>query len=474
MAITLQGLVDRNLNVLCIRGFAKIRDLANVSEAKAYQRKLDDTHKNEITHYLQTGGHKFFPEVILSYEINSAKDNIQLAQNEHGYEIDKSKKASIKFTPKNTWQMLTITIKEEDLKVFNRVDGNHRLAAIEGIGDNSTIDDQKIPFCIILLDRENDQNDKYQSIIFHTINAKVKPLTSEENLKAICENNRLSDDELREQGIEYLQTRLLHAELDKDYLTDLYPVLENKSYSALYSAIELLSNPLAEDSTPVITTATKINAIKKKLVTLNKLYEAEPLLKTPQDSGLFTVFLYFAFTAPALLEPLKDWVVRNQLYNIKNVDAESVIKIFKKIHDNRIKIFMAMPFYNVGKVNFYNRELKQAIQELSQDMPHVNLEAFEIMQNKGDDLDLIADIMQKIQECSIFIADISEKNPNVAYEYGTAKALNKTCILFKQESDTSLPMSDIRNNQYITITDHNLKDKFKEHIKCVLEKHFNF
>jgi nucleoside 2-deoxyribosyltransferase len=69
------------------------------------------------------------------------------------------------------------------------------------------------------------------------------------------------------------------------------------------------------------------------------------------------------------------------------------------------------------------------------------------MENRGETQDQIQDIINKIKQCSIFIADISNNNPNVMYEAGWARALDKHVILFR-EKKSEKPKSDYANDTY--------------------------
>ena len=79
----LRGVLDRSLgNMVCIRGFAKLGDLAQVSEAdENYQRELIEEHEQEVLGFLRKRDTLFFPEVILSYAVDELPlvlDNLKL------------------------------------------------------------------------------------------------------------------------------------------------------------------------------------------------------------------------------------------------------------------------------------------------------------------------------------------------------------------------------------------------------------
>lgn len=69
---------------------------------------------------------------------------------------------------------------------------------------------------------------------------------------------------------------------------------------------------------------------------------------------------------------------------------------------------------------------------------------FPIMNDSGLSEDMIDNIMDEIENCDIFIADITYSNPNVLYELGRAHALRKNCIIVKSDIDSGTS-SDIRN-----------------------------
>ena len=51
------------------------------------------------------------------------------------------------------------------------------------------------------------------------------------------------------------------------------------------------------------------------------------------------------------------------------------------------------------------------------------------MTNDSPTHNIVVDIFEKIDSCEIFIADITNNNANVLYEYGYAKGRDKPCIL---------------------------------------------
>ena len=72
----------------------------------------------------------------------------------------------------------------DEEKPFRRVDGNHRLQAMEQLVSTGQISSTYlIPFCLILFADTDSLKD--EKVIFHNINSKAVPLKSEQLLKSV-------------------------------------------------------------------------------------------------------------------------------------------------------------------------------------------------------------------------------------------------------------------------------------------------
>src|SRR5687767_7369109 len=67
----IRGLLDRSLSQqMCVRGFARIKELARISKANPeYQRELIDKQIKQTSNFLTEEDFLFFPEVILSLKL---------------------------------------------------------------------------------------------------------------------------------------------------------------------------------------------------------------------------------------------------------------------------------------------------------------------------------------------------------------------------------------------------------------------
>ena len=160
----LRGLLDRSLgNFICIRGFAKMDDLATISKVdESYQRDLIIKHQGGIFKFLQKRETLFFPEVVLSYSSNELPSvlknfkytdkNLRISTRTNNYRGSEDAR-NIDFM-----QIATINIKQNNKlnpsgykEIFNRIDGNHRLSVADIKDNDPEIQNIITPFCLLLL-----------------------------------------------------------------------------------------------------------------------------------------------------------------------------------------------------------------------------------------------------------------------------------------------------------------------------------
>ena len=209
----IRGILEYSLGgQLCIRGFAPLGELARLSKPdESYQRAYIQEREQELQHYLQNEEYLFFSEIILSLEV---KQNIKnggeippfqqlfngtkkiFLSNVDGTQL-KLKSVPFKSTTdiRNTTEVQLVELSIDDAlifqgsKPFNRIDGNHRLSAVEHL-NSSSVSSRNAPFCIILspvIQTEHgtilhQENKKAERVIFNNINAKAVLLTMEQNV----------------------------------------------------------------------------------------------------------------------------------------------------------------------------------------------------------------------------------------------------------------------------------------------------
>ena len=125
--------------------------------------------------------------------------------------------------------------------------------------------------------------------------------------------------------------------------------------------------------------------------------------------------------------------------------------MFDTMINSDLKVFIAMPYFKKQNgnepdevlMNDYRYIYKRCFESITNDTGRP-IHMFPIMNYSGLSEDMIDNIMDEIENCDIFIADITYSNPNVLYELGRAHALRKNCIIVKSDIDSGTS-SDIRN-----------------------------
>ena len=478
--IVLRGLLENVLgNYPCIRGYATLGDLAKISKTdESFQRDIIPEHKEAITSFYEVGKNVFFSEIILALNINNGNVNFThdamsqdiLIKNSEikGALIELSANQS-KLMDQNTdnpktLRNVALRLNTDFLlqnKPFVRIDGNHRLQAAEDSNESNL--NKMCPFCIILFSYDNSSDDLnldsniqsiekvQQSIIFHNINSKGRSLTSEEALKGIFDASRYEDDDLKaDMGWEYVFARKIHNNLSFDHLQDIKKVFESKERSTLVELIKFLNEEeLIEPEQESLT------LFNNCIASAAQIYRDNSNLS--DDKTIFIAIFYYIYREfkgypERLSSNLKiaygfvNWLIHNHMCNAVLEHPKEIVKIYNNLHDNEVKIFMAMEYYSLSEVTDYNKALATVVENVRVTNPHINLSNSSIMSDNSPTKDLIADIFQKIDECEIFIADITTNNPNVLYEYGYAKGLKKKIILIVDDAKKPKPKSDYHND----------------------------
>lgn len=463
----IQGILDNSLNgQLCIRGFANIKDLARLSEADySYQRGLLD--RSDISDFLENQTYLFFPEVILSYKFKYRFDEkrpapLKLIQEGKKYRSNvNGDNTEISVTLIKSKDVNALPIKVAELRLdesiekpFHRIDGNHRLNAAEK-SNSEKVERMVIPFCILLgteyyddkgfyVNDESKDFDKAVKVFFHNINTKTIPLTSEENLKVMIDDiDNFTDEEL--ESIFFGKYPILKRRLIKEVNPSIFKGIShilNNNYRTYFNDIfkRMLDSGVSEE--------TSVDVVINSLQAVNQLYNDNANLKANDSFGLLTAFLWYHIQGIDKYNAFKNWILNNHIFEIKEVKASSIIKIFDKIISQEIKVFVAMPYYE-GKseiIEEYNKIYSDVITTIANETK-INISLFPIMCNKGATGDQIQDIINKIKEAKIVFADITDNNANVLYEMGWARALEKKVIIVKRKNSEPTK-SDIQNDTW--------------------------
>jgi hypothetical protein len=512
----LRGILDRSLSsILCIRGFAPIKELARISKANyEYQRKLLDEQEAEIGTFLTTEKYLFFPEVILSYKVkhdytlknleltplqmiesgknftsNIDKTKVRVSKKDYKPVFDVSERSEIQIIEIELDDTVLIQSIDKGRHPFDRIDGNHRLSAAENVNTDRVLK-MNVPFCIILAETyrnsfnaekgfdekvRQENPEKFEKVVFHNINTKTIPLTSEENLTVIIDDEvNFTDEEIEDIiGTEALKTRELIKKVDPEIFTGIEHIL-SKKYRTYYIDVFKRLLRKGENSNDIV------SKVFESLKSIDQLYNENDKLKANSSFGLLTAFLYYHVeNNKAKYAFFKDWVLNNHIFEIQEVRAESIIKIFDKLAENNITVFVAMPYYegNPEIMQTYNQAYERVMQKIRDKYQHVSINLFPIMQYEGKTRDIIENMINEIKLCNIFIADITGGNANVGYELGIARGLKKPTIIVRQKGDKAkVPFDyehDVRN-PYNEKAISTLEDDVYNNIVAILVKDYGY
>lgn len=442
--------------VTIFRGYATLKTLARLSASTSYQRDKDPDRIDAIKDYISNSSYVFYPELILGWQLDNPNAIRTIKEEENTSSISlnngiKIKKAKFKFKslpfgeePKT--KVVTIELPNAfNETIFNRIDGNHRLSVVDKIKDetgtyDSEICNQIVPFSLIIQNKSNDAN-KFESAYFYLINSKAKALTTEENLKAIFKADHFTKSEKKE---------LLSIESDTviDAIGNCAEKLEQRNlhvinlffdgcvYSLSYDICREFENP-------------NIDAIISSISYINDEYF---LYKSPDFTRSCVYALIKArVTNHKLYDRFIKWIHSHHLENKEGISSKTLWVMFDTITNSKLKVFIAMPYFKKHDGNEPDEELmndyrdiyKRCFESITEETG-IPIHMFQEENDEGLSEDMIDNIVDEIENCDIFIADITNSNPNVLYELGRAHALKKNTIIVKSDAD-STTSSDIRN-----------------------------
>ena len=457
-----------------IRGVAPLGDLACCSEFNLkYQRNLIETHKAEIERFLADSQYLFFPEVVLSaslqFDFNAykGKRNIDPVTdilsgrgftsnvNDVGVKTVKTRlpKALEAVGGANAPQLAYLILPEDQLdngvRLF-RIDGNHRLSTANDAKPGEDKYGLPTPFCIVLHD-DPLLAESFEKVVFHNINAKQIPLTSEENLRLILEvgESSLFDDrtllESPDFGPAHYLTRKLLVEIDKRYLDALKGPLENHRSLLLALTQFLIGKGVISETKDTSVLDAEVPRLRKAFQRANSIYERRPKLAENACHGVLVAFLYFALhNEGRQLPAFARWVISNRIDHLapvtttqglgyhyhlgrfQAVDATSLVSVFESVLTAREReIFISMAFCDGTNATY--ETIEKTVREIN-DKHNLDIRLREIridQFNKGHSYTINDEILELIEGSGLLIADLTFGNHNVYHEVGYLMGLNR-------------------------------------------------
>lgn len=424
-----------------IRGYCSYKTLIKFSKPHpAYQRDTDQAHIEEIKEFVTGTGYKFMPEIILSYDYSGMfanQQNWNLAGyiSPFQYLTDAKQQGSLKVIDyykgvefqriKNDSVSNTIRLNIsygsplfDNKSIFNRIDGNHRLEALE----NVEVEDFQIPYCIILLSSngkpELKEREKIEMEMFHNINSKAKPLTPIEQYRGLFE--LFSVAELADYGNEFSLTKAYLEKYNNLCFSNISSFLSDKEDIVLCCIKFLLERGID-------VTEDDIAEIFSKLE--HTYFSDNESIRNCKSRFAIVPYVYYCFEGGkqknAKLTAYNTWFIKNKLYDINDIDPSSIIEVFNSIYEIRQKqIFVAMPFKS--DLDFVFEAICDTVDKINRENGTDLLRPIRIdKQIVGFTYDIVDEILENIKNAGLLIADLTDQNANVYYEVGYAQGLIK-------------------------------------------------
>jgi len=308
--------------------------------------------------------------------------------------------------------------------------------------------------------------------IFHNINSKSIPLTSEENLKIILDDDSLFPDETLKEPTNFGWPFLLARRTRKTVEPLAVPALTHVLVQPRTVLVELFTLLLLRK---IIESSEKaVPRVLKCLGDVHSIYAADDELKANTCVGLFIAFVFFCLTdaADRRLNPFKNWVKGNHLTALKMIDAPALIEIFERVHTARKRtVFISMEFGGHTQAIFDT--IKKAVDQINKDCrPKIKIEPLRIdKHNKGHSYKITDEILSAIEDSGLLIADLTHGNKNVYHEVGYLMGLNQGRRLM--QDNFVLIVRDQNKKQIEKDVGFNLKNvsqiRFKETIDLEAE-----
>ncbi len=305
--VTFRGVLDSAFeNFICLRGFATLGELADVSEPdESYQRDLVPEHGKDLEAFLDHGEFLFFPEVVLATNLNQDESLDKVREVVSGIQEklprtdfgDSTLALSVRDYRSTKDQRIrgrvvdaSFTLKDAASKL-KRIDGNHRLSAAKG----EKVRRYRVPFCIVLFGNSSDAA-RFSRAVFHNINFKQVPLQMEHNLKLIldesAENLALFPDEKLKAdpsfGLPYIHARKLLPKIEPEILEEISLSIGDSPRTFALALARLI------DCNSVADITLWVKQVYAALKAVNAIYSQHSVLQKSKSRGLLAVFVLLA------------------------------------------------------------------------------------------------------------------------------------------------------------------------------------
>ena len=439
--MVLRGVLEASFgNILCLRGFAKLGELADISTAdESYQREVDERHKNDIADFYDSGEYTFFPELILGVPLSALKLS--------GADIEDLYGTVATGEAKNLRNKGGITIKTSvkryrdagfhrlvsaafygfenfmQEKVVKRIDGNHRLEAVERAEDR--IREYQAPFCLVLF-RNEDECQSFGRVFFHMINFRGKPISEEKNLELILDHDVFDDEKLLRKpfGAEYWLARwfFMARWMGDGFGVNKPAVLNSVSRTVLLHFFTYLFDAKQYNRSDFGTLQLNIDIALSRVQEL--ISSNDEWKVVAKDENALMVMIYYALDSRVdLCQAFVAWFSRNRVAAQDDSDSigfQKLIEMFERGRQTGAHtIFVSMQFGSCGTERNFE-VIKQVVNELNReytfDPPLRVVRVDQIC--TGETFEINEQVIKEVSSCGYLIADLTYCNSNVYHEVG--------------------------------------------------------
>ena len=280
-------------------------------------------------------------------------------------------------------------------------------------------------------------------------------------------------------GEHFALAREFLKELSLDNLPNIQNILE-KDGTYLYTRTVLVEffEILPKHNKPI-----DKNKLKRAFRAVEKCYEAYSQSGVCENYQLLIVHLYFYYEG--YLSIFSNWVSKNRIYELKSVDTNSLIDVYKSILKSQKRtIFLAMDFGDEATQNL--EAIRNAVCEINEESSvslKLELKLLRMDEHREGHSYAISDkILQQIEEKGYLIADLSLGNKNVYHEVGYLMGLNQG-QKEKQENFLLVHNQNIENADFyqdvafnirnLSIVRANGSNDLRNKVKDQLNIHYN-
>jgi hypothetical protein len=365
-------------------------------------------------------------------------------------------------------QTVYFDFNEQEVNKFLRIDGNHRLSAVNS---DSSYKDTIIPFCLLFFNGTGD-TDKFCRALFHNINTKQIPLKTEQNLKVIIEGKEaFSDDVLKNDmsfGLPYYCTRKLCNSVNLEDYPLVNKFIGDSKYTYFVDVFGHLMRLglIPEDESAVF-------EIRQCITDINTALDVSRITQITENIAVLgAMTVYKMQNEDSKYDKFLLWVSKNNIWLVKRLHINDVINIFDEVYKNIPKKVFLARWYPAETDKNYGAA-KHRLNAIKSIVEGFGLELIDIGTQEGGTFDIRSAMYNEINEAHIFIADLTGSRPNVMVEVGYA--LNKLkcermIFYFEPLSENDKPPFDLNGFKYVPISQAaDMTEKIPEHIKTILD-----